>query len=84
MRAKEGIHNIKGMRGGVIRNTCLQKVEGAGLAAVAGEGCGAGGVDAVHPVLQLHLARSLKVEQLGTVSKIICVLFVENSTKAEL
>ena len=39
----------------------LQQVEGAGLAAVSGEGRGAGGVDAVDPVVQLHLARRLRI-----------------------
>ena len=38
-------------------------MEGAGLAAVPGEGGGAGGVDAVDPVVQLHLAGSL--EEIG-------------------
>ncbi len=43
----------------------LQEVERAGLAAVAGEGGGAGGVDRVHPVLQLNLTGSLRKEREG-------------------
>ena len=41
-------------------DTDLEEVQGPCLAPVPGEGCGAGWVDAVDPVVELHLTRSLK------------------------
>ena len=41
-------------------HTDLEEVKGPGLAPVPGEGRGAGGVDAVNPVVQLNLTRGLK------------------------
>lgn len=41
--------------------TNLQKMKSPSLASVPGEGRGAGGVDAVDPVVQLHLARRLRI-----------------------
>ena len=40
--------------------TDLQEVESPSLASVPGEGRGTGGVDAVDPVVELHLTRGLQ------------------------
>ena len=51
-------------------DTDLQEVQGPGLAPVPGEGGGAGGVDAVDPVVELHLTRGLQVEDIVLLHRI--------------